>query len=78
MAISRLVGLGLGFFAAVGFAQSKYPDNDLLSKCPGYKASNVKTTSNGLTADLTLSGKACNAYGSDLENLRLQVKYETG
>lgn len=51
---------------------------DALAKCPGYKASNVKTTGHGLSADLTLAGKACNAYGDDLKKLVLEVAYESG
>lgn len=49
-----------------------------LDKCPGYKASNVKTTDAGLTAELSLAGTACNAYGDDLKDLVLEVTYETG
>lgn len=49
-----------------------------LDTCPGYKASNVKTTGWGLSADLTLAGKACNAFGDDLKNLQLTVEYQTG
>lgn len=49
-----------------------------LSKCPGYKASNVKTTGSTLFADLTLAGPACNTYGTDLKGLSLKVVYETG
>ncbi|TKA79243.1 hypothetical protein B0A55_06265 [Friedmanniomyces simplex] len=48
-----------------------------LSTCPGYKASNVKTTSTGLSADLTLAGTACNAYSSDISDLTLTVEYQT-
>jgi hypothetical protein len=48
-----------------------------LESCPGYTASNVATTSNGLTADLKLAGAACNTYGQDLDNLKLSVQYET-
>jgi alpha-glucosidase len=48
-----------------------------LSKCPGYKASNVKTSDSGLTADLSLAGTACNAYGTDLTDLTLTVEYQT-
>ncbi|KAK4190695.1 glycosyl hydrolases family 31-domain-containing protein [Podospora australis] len=48
-----------------------------LSQCPGYKASNVRTSGSGLTADLRLAGPACNTYGTDLEKLRLEVTYET-
>lgn len=46
--------------------------------CPGYKASNVKQTTSGLTADLKLAGEPCNAYGEDLEDLVLSVEYQTG
>ncbi|KAF7892407.1 uncharacterized protein EAF01_010487 [Botrytis porri] len=48
-----------------------------LSKCPGYRASNVKTTGSTLFADLTLAGPACNTYGTDLKDLSLKVVYET-
>lgn len=51
---------------------------DPLAACPGYKASNVRTTSSSLTADLKLAGAACNVYGDDLKSLTLQVVYETG
>lgn len=47
-------------------------------ECPGYTASDVVTTDNGLTAQLTLAGPACNSYGIDLENLTLLVEYQTG
>jgi alpha-glucosidase len=49
-----------------------------VTKCPGYRASNVKTTDGGLTADLTLAGDACNAYGKDLHDLKFLVEYQTG
>ncbi|KAI1270100.1 hypothetical protein F5Y18DRAFT_367106 [Xylariaceae sp. FL1019] len=55
-----------------------YPTGDPLSACSGYKASNVKTTHSGLTADLKLAGKACNVYGTDLKELTLEVTYDTG
>ena len=48
------------------------------SDCPGYAASNVHQTDNGLTADLHLAGSACNLYGTDLRNLTLTVEYQTG
>lgn len=47
-------------------------------QCPGYKASNVQQTDRSLTADLTLAGKPCNTYGTDLQNLKLLVEYQTG
>ncbi|TGO41584.1 hypothetical protein BHYA_0019g00130 [Botrytis hyacinthi] len=57
---------------------SPHPNATLpLSKCPGYEASNVKTTGSTLFADLTLAGPACNTYGTDLKGLSLKVVYET-
>ena len=52
--------------------------NETLDSCPGYKASGVETTGNGLTATLTLAGTACNVYGTDLEELTLTVEYQSG
>lgn len=46
--------------------------------CPGYVARNVKHTKTGLTAELRLAGKACNAYGKDIPKLKLEVSYDTG
>lgn len=45
--------------------------------CPGYKASNVQQGDGKITADLTLAGDTCNAYGDDLTDLRLLVEYQT-
>jgi alpha-glucosidase len=45
--------------------------------CPGYRASNLGTSSTGLKAHLTLAGPACNAYGTDVHNLDLLVEYQT-
>ncbi|KAK3402724.1 glycosyl hydrolases family 31-domain-containing protein [Sordaria brevicollis] len=76
---SHLAALGL----LASFASAALPpairavNSDPLANCPGYKASNVKTSANGLTAELKLAGKACNAYGTDLDNLVLEVTYET-
>lgn len=54
-------------------------DPSVLDACPGYTASNVRTTSGGstLTADLTLAGPGCNVFGVDLPKLTLAVQYET-
>ncbi|KAK5054397.1 hypothetical protein LTR84_001287 [Exophiala bonariae] len=46
-------------------------------RCPGYTASDVKTSATGLTAQLSLAGPACNVYGTDIENLVLTVEYQT-
>jgi alpha-glucosidase len=48
-----------------------------IDDCPGYTASNVVETDGKLTADLTLSGSACNLYGTDLTELKLLVEYQT-
>ena len=45
--------------------------------CPGYSGSNVVRTDAGLTATLTLAGKACNLYGTDVEFLNLTVEYQS-
>lgn len=45
------------------------------SACPGYKASNVKHSSRGLSATLELAGKPCNAYGTDVDSLNFSVEY---
>lgn len=83
---SRLLAFGL--LAVTGLSSALIPPRDIeiasrfessaLAKCPGYKASRVKTSATGLTAELTLAGKACNVYGTDLKDLILQVTYETG
>lgn len=44
--------------------------------CPGYKASGLKETDRGLKATLTLAGKACNVYGTDIEELDLTVEHQ--
>jgi alpha-glucosidase len=44
--------------------------------CPGYKASDVASTSNGFTANLDIAGPACNVYGNDIANLTLSVEYQ--
>ena len=48
---------------------------DAQTACPGYKASDVQHTTGGLTATLKLAGKACNAYGTDVDTLNLSVEY---
>ncbi|EXJ62126.1 alpha-glucosidase [Cladophialophora yegresii CBS 114405] len=46
-------------------------------KCPGYTATGVRSSSTGLTAQLTLNGSACNVYGTDVRDLDLTVEYQT-
>jgi alpha-glucosidase len=49
---------------------------DAQAVCPGYKASHVKRSSQGLTAILSLAGEPCNVYGTDIETLSLTVDYQ--
>lgn len=63
--------------AASALVARDAPSDDALASCPGYSASNVKTTATSLSADLSLAGPACNVYGDDLLNLTLEVTYET-
>jgi alpha-glucosidase len=46
--------------------------------CPGYTLSNLVQSQSSWTADLTLSGDACNVYGEDINDLKLLVEYQTG
>lgn len=48
-----------------------------LDSCPGYTASNVQDDGGRVTANLALAGTACNVYGDDLTDLRLEVEYQT-
>lgn len=52
--------------------------SDPSSACPGYTASNVEQSTNGLTASLKLAGAACNSFGRDVEDLKLTVNYDNG
>lgn len=49
---------------------------DAQDVCPGYMASNVVETTNGITADLTLAGAACDVYGNEIHDLTLTVEYQ--
>jgi alpha-glucosidase len=65
----------LGF---LGVAAATWVDPATLDACPGYKAGNVQSDGLTLTADLTLAGEACNVFGTDIQQLELEVTYETG
>jgi alpha-glucosidase len=66
----------LGLAAPV-LGSAVIPRQSLNDTCPGYIASNVVDNGSKLTADLTLAGPACNLYGQDLVDLRLEVEYQT-
>ena len=44
---------------------------------PGYKLQLLTETNIGLTAHLRLAGPACNAFGTDVDSLTVEVTYET-
>ena len=44
---------------------------------PGYKLQLLTETNTGLTARLRLAGPACNAFGTDVDSLTVEVTYET-
>jgi len=62
----------------LGAAAAVWVNPATLDGCPGYKATNVKNSGSTLTADLSLAGKACNVFGTDIQQLKLEVAYETG
>ncbi|KAG8913947.1 hypothetical protein FRC02_005229, partial [Tulasnella sp. 418] len=57
--------------------QARQETSTSTDSCPGYSVSNVKSDRSSLTADLTLAGSPCNAYGPDISKLKLEVTYET-
>lgn len=77
--LTSAVALSAGAWAQsqAGIADLDDPGNDLyekdLSKCPGYKATKHWETRSGFYADLSLAGSACNVFGTDLPDLKLEV-----
>ncbi|KAB8754778.1 hypothetical protein FH972_026566 [Carpinus fangiana] len=51
---------------------------DAHAACPGYLASGIEKNAFGFKANLTIAGDACNAYGTDVEDLSLAVEYQSG
>ena len=43
----------------------------------GYALHSMQNTKTGLSAQLSLAGPACNAFGSDITNLTVDVTYES-
>jgi len=68
-----VLGLALPTFSSVLVRRQ----TSSLANCPGYSASNVQDDGSRVTADLSLAGVACNVYGDDLTDLRLEVEYQT-
>lgn len=78
VALSLVLAAAAAVSATTSIEYRTTSNGDPLASCPGYKASNVKVGKSGLTADLSLAGKACNAYGDDLKSLTLEVEYQSG
>lgn len=78
---ARIVGAALALSTAAlasPLALTRRQNGTTPTQCPGYSASDIQTSANGLTARLTLAGSPCNVYGTDLEDLTLTVEYQTG
>lgn len=73
-----VVLLGLAASACASAIARRQDAKPELGRCPGYTASNVHDDGARVTADLSLAGPACNAYGEDLTTLKLEVEYQTG
>jgi hypothetical protein len=74
-----LCGLALiGSLVGVLIPERRHSPPHSKDGCPGYAASNIAFSFHGMTADLTLAGPTCNTYGDDLEDLKLEVEYQTG
>ncbi|ESK96883.1 alpha-glucosidase [Moniliophthora roreri MCA 2997] len=71
----------LGFFAqaaqAVIKVEDSIPHSRNVSHCTGYSLGSLSHTENGFTAQLNLAGTPCNAFGTDILYLTLEVTYES-
>lgn len=73
MALPKILWLALLGRIALGTVT----DPTKLDACPGYKVTHAKSTASSLSADLILAGGACNVFGKDVSQLKLDVTYET-
>ncbi|RDB29943.1 Alpha-glucosidase [Hypsizygus marmoreus] len=48
-----------------------------ISSCPGYILESLTETTIGLSAELVLAGKPCQAFGDDIAALTIEVSYES-
>jgi alpha-glucosidase len=76
MLTTGLLVLGAALPALGGSLSTRQSSS--LEACPGYTASNIKDDGSRVTADLSLAGTACDVYGKDLTDLKLEVEYQTG
>ncbi|OAX37681.1 hypothetical protein K503DRAFT_219980 [Rhizopogon vinicolor AM-OR11-026] len=45
--------------------------------CPGYTLGSLQESVIGLTAQLSLAGPACNAFGLDISDLTIEITYQS-
>lgn len=87
MAFTKFLALAAALTSSVS-AQSEAgvdplatPQDDLYTKnltsCPGYVATKHWKTRSGFYADLSFAGPACNVFGIDFRDLKLEVEYQT-
>ncbi|KAJ8579965.1 hypothetical protein M405DRAFT_869826 [Rhizopogon salebrosus TDB-379] len=48
-----------------------------VTDCPGYTLGSLQESDIGLTAQLTLAGPACNAFGLDISDLTIEATYQS-
>ncbi|KAG8221683.1 glycoside hydrolase family 31 protein [Butyriboletus roseoflavus] len=48
-----------------------------VTDCPGYTLGSLTESQYGLTAQLSLAGTPCNAFGTDITNLTIEVTYQS-
>ena len=70
----KIFSLPLAAVLYAGVVHTTVTDQAVLDACPGYKTTSVNVHGNAFTANLELAGKACNVFGQDIENLKLEVE----
>ncbi|KAF9220372.1 glycoside hydrolase family 31 protein [Gyrodon lividus] len=48
-----------------------------VTDCPGYTLGSLTESEYSLTAQLSLAGPACNAFGTDIKNLTIELTYQS-
>ncbi|KAK0455281.1 glycoside hydrolase family 31 protein [Desarmillaria tabescens] len=72
-----MVLAGLLFAALVSLSYGSYVDPAVLDQCSGYNLVNGIWQGPSFKANLTLRGKGCAVFGTDISTLLLEVVYET-
>ncbi|KAF9067846.1 glycosyl hydrolases family 31-domain-containing protein [Rhodocollybia butyracea] len=72
---SRVLGSQSPFSSTTSVTPSEFSKN--VSSCSGYNLHSLQESPTGLVAQMSLAGPACHAFGTDIEELTIQVVYET-